>query len=177
MTTKVAPKPRASSLRTVESNNIRCFICLGGIMDFKTQVAGATGLAGLVADALLIVIGSAASVAALDKPLADELTRAIKDGDFECKGGQVLYAHRVPGIKASRVVFVFAAEASVKGLRRAVAAGLAPLKTGGARTLAVATAGFGGLTSAHGQALVMSVVDSLYVYRETKPRRSPSCVR
>jgi leucyl aminopeptidase len=138
-------------------------------MDFKTQVTGASGLAGLASDALLIVLASAAAVAKLDKPLADELGRAIKDGDFECKGGQVLYAHRVTGVKAARVVFAFAGEGTGKPLRRAVAAGLAAIKGGGARALSVAFAGFGALSGAHGQAVVAAVSESLYVYRETKP--------
>ena len=134
-------------------------------MDFKTQtaVAGRTdsGLAGLSADALLVVIGSAAAVAALDKPLADELGRAIKDGDFECKGGQLLYAHRVAGVKAARVVFAFAGDTSPKGLRKAVSAGVAQVKGGGAKGLVLATTGFGALTSAHGQAVVAAVSESL----------------
>ncbi len=142
-------------------------------MDFKTQSAGAglkgEGLAGLATDALLVVIGSAAAVSSLDKPLADEVGRAIKDGDFECKGGQLLYAHRVAGVKAARVVFAFAGDTSPKGLRKAVAAGVAQLKGGGAKALTLATAGFGGLSAAHGQAVAGAVSEALYVYRETKP--------
>ena len=138
-------------------------------MDFKTQAAGTTGLAGLAAEALLIVLASAESVSALDQPLAEELQRAIKDGDFDCKAGRTLYAHRVAGVKASRVVFVFAAGAGAKVFKKSVAAGVALLKGGGARTLTVATAGFGELDAAHGEALVMAVCDSLYLYRETKP--------
>jgi leucyl aminopeptidase len=142
-------------------------------MDFKTQTAGAghtgSGLAGLASDTLVVVLGSAAAVSSLDKPLADELGRAIKDGDFECKGGQMLYAHRVPGVKAARVLFVFAADTSPKGLRKAVGAAVAQLKSGGTKGLAIATAGFGTLTSAHAQAVVAAVSDGVYVYRETKP--------
>ena len=142
-------------------------------MDFKTQLAGAgrtdSGLAGVATDALLVVLGTAAAAATLDKPLADELARAIKDGDFECKGGQLLYAHRVVGVKAGRVLFAFAGDTSAKGLRKAVAAGVAQIKGGGAKALALATGGFGGLTAAHGQAVVAAVSDALYVYRETKP--------
>ena len=51
-------------------------------MDFKTQATTATGLAGIAAEALLIVLGSAASVSTLDQPLAEELHRAIKDCDY-----------------------------------------------------------------------------------------------
>ncbi len=138
-------------------------------MDFKTQSAGAAGLSALASDALLVVLASAAAVTSLDQPLKAELARAIKDGDFECKAGQSLYAHRVAGVKAARVAFVYAADASAKALRKAVTAGLALLKGGGARSLAVATAGFGDLTAAHGEALVAAVTDSVYVYRDTKP--------
>jgi leucyl aminopeptidase len=142
---------------------------LGGIMDFKTQVAGAAGLAGLNAEALLVVLASADAAASLDKPLAVELARAIKDGDFEYKPGQALYAHRVAGVKAARLAFVFAPSADVKGLRKALSAGLVLLKGCGARGLSVAMAGFGELAAAHGEALVMAVSDGLYLYRATKP--------
>ncbi len=138
-------------------------------MDFKTQSTGAAGLADLVTDALLIVLVSTDAASALDKPLANELARAIKDGDFECKAGKTLYAHRVAGVRAARVAFVCAADAAAKGLRKAAGAGLAMLKDGGARSVSVAVVGAGELTAAHGEALVMAAADCLYLYRETKP--------
>ena len=138
-------------------------------MDFKTQVTGAAGLKGLNTDALLVLLASGAAVKTLDKPLADELARAIKEGDFECKPGCVLYAHRVADVKAGRVAFAFAADASAKALRKAALAGLALLKGGGARSLAVAPVGFESLGASHGEALVMAVSESVYLYRETKP--------
>ncbi len=137
-------------------------------MDFKTQSAGAAGLPGLAADALLVVLASADAAAALAKPLADELARALRDGDFACKAGQTLYAHRVPGIKAARVAFAYAGDGGPKAFRKAVTAGLSLLKGGGARTLAVVPAGLV-LTPAHAEGLVMAAADALYVYRETKP--------
>ena len=142
-------------------------------MDFKTQVAGgqpgATGLVAMATEALLIVLASAEAVSTLEQPLAQELQRAIKDGDFDCKAGRTLYAHRVAGVKATRVAFVQAADASPKAFRKAVAAGLGLIKGGGARTLAVAAAGFAELGAGHGEALVMAVCDEVYLYRETKP--------
>ena len=147
-------------------------------MDFKTHLAGATGLAGLATDALLIVLTGADSASALGQPLAQELGRAIKEGDFECKAGQALYAHRVEGVKASRVAFVYAADASAKALYKAAGIGLALLKGGGAQGVAVAVAGPWQLTAAHSEALVMAVTNSLYVYRETKPSApAPSRLR
>ncbi len=138
-------------------------------MDFKTHVTGAGGLAAVTADALLVVVVSQAVPQTLDQPLADVLTLAVKDGDFAFKAGQVLYLHRVAGVKAPRVAFAFAADLSAKGLRKAVANGLALFKGGGARHLALAVAGGMELTAAHGVALVSAVNDGLYVYRLTKP--------
>ena len=169
-------------------------------MDFKTQVLGATGLAGVAADALLVLVAAAAPAstapaspaaksaaepaaetpvdampAGLDKPLADALAAAVKDGDFAFKAGQSLYAHKVAGVKAARVVFAFAGDGSVKAMRKAVALGLVYLKAGGSKQLAVAmvgtvgTAGPAAFTAAHAEALVCAVQDALYVYRDTKP--------
>ena len=138
-------------------------------MDFKTQVAGAGGLAALSADALLIVLGSEAAAAALDAPLAEVLTAALKDGDFACKAGRTLYLHRVAGVKAARVMAVAAADATSGATRKAIAAGLAQLKGGGTQQLAVLLAGDAAPTEAQAEALVAAVSDAVYLYRATKP--------
>ena len=147
-------------------------------MDFKTQVAPAAGLSAIAADGLLVVLATAEAAGQLDKPLAEELARAVRDGDFEFKAGQTLYAHRVAGVKAARVGFAFAAGTGAKALRKAVAAGLGLFKAGGTRTLGVAATGFGGLQAAHAQAVVAAATDSLYLFRETKPSApAPSRLR
>src|SRR3954447_10645759 len=110
MTTSVAPNARASSRRTDESNNILRFPDWTGIMDFKTQVAGAGGLAALPTDALLVVVAGAAVPDALEAPLAAVLNDAVAAGDFAFKPGSVLYAHRVAGVKAGRVAFAAAGD-------------------------------------------------------------------
>ncbi len=138
-------------------------------MDFKTQTAGATGAAGLAVDALLIVLASADAAASLDKALADEIKRSVKDGDFAFKAGQSLYAHRVAGVKAARVAFVFAADATAKGLRKSVASGMGLLKGSGAATVAVSAVGFGELGAAHGEVVASAASEALYLYRATKP--------
>ena len=137
-------------------------------MDFKSQLAGPKGLAGTVADALLVVVAGAELPVELDGALAEALAAAIKQGDFALKAGQTLYAHQLTGVKAARVVFAHAGDGSAKALRKAVTAGLAPIKDGGAASLTVAVAGFT-LTDAHAEALVAAVADTLYVYRHTKP--------
>jgi leucyl aminopeptidase len=138
-------------------------------MDFKTQVAGAAGLAHLTADALLVLVAGTELPAALDGPLADALGAAMKDGDFALKAGQTLYAHHVPGVKAVRVVFAYVADDSAKALRKALGLALVYVKGSGARQLAVALAGGAGWTAARAEALVAAVSDAVYLYRETKP--------
>jgi leucyl aminopeptidase len=143
-------------------------------MDFKTQVAGATGLAGLAADALLVVVAGSAVPADLDSTLAAVLKAAAEAGDFSFKAGSTLYAHQVDGVKAARVAFAASGDASVKGLRKAVSAGVAGLKGGGTKRLLVAVAGFEELGASHGEALVAAVSDAVYVYRATKPSAPPA---
>ena len=149
-------------------------------MDFKTQAVGASGLAGIAADALLVLVtsppdGAAAPALELDKPLADVLAAAVRDGDFAYKAGQSLYVHKVPGVKAGRVVFAFLADRSIKALRKGLSLGLVYLKAGGTRQMAVAVAGGPGLmTAAHAEALAVTVSDAMYVYRVTKPSAPPA---
>jgi len=137
-------------------------------MDFKTQVTGASGLAGVGADALLILVASGAVPEGLDAPLADVLAAAVKEGDFAFKNGQTLYAHRVAGVKAQRVVFAHLADASSKTLRKALSLALAYVKSGGAKNLAVAMSG-GLWSTAQAEALVAAVSEATYLYRHTKP--------
>ncbi|MBZ8141285.1 leucyl aminopeptidase [Rubrivivax gelatinosus] len=139
-------------------------------MDFKTQVAGSAGWGGVSADALLVVLAGASLPQGLPKPFAAVLDSAVEAGDFVFKPGHVFYAHRVPGLKAARLAVVAAGEAaSAKALRKAVAAGVAALKSGGTQDLAIAAVGFEALDASHGEAVVAAVAESLYVYRATKP--------
>ena len=138
-------------------------------MDFKTQVTGAAGLAGMATDALLVLVASSSVPEGLDAPLADVLAAAAKDGDFAFKAGQTLYAYRVGGVKASRVVFAHVGDGTNKPLRKAVAAGLALLKASGAARLTVTMTGGAEWTSAQAETLVTVVCEAVYVYRATKP--------
>jgi leucyl aminopeptidase len=137
-------------------------------MDFKSQVTSPKGLSAAVADALLVVVAGPELPVDMDGVLAAALAAAIKQGDFTLKAGQLLYAHGLTGVKATRVVFAHGGDGSAKSLRKAVAAGLAPIKAGGASNLSVGVAG-ATLTDAHAEALVAAVTDTLYVYRHTKP--------
>jgi leucyl aminopeptidase len=143
-------------------------------MDFKTQVAPASGLGAVVADALLVVVAGSVVPADLDQSLASVLAAAVGNGDFACKAGSTLYVHGVHGAKVARVVFSATGDWSPKAFRKAVAAGVGVLKGGGAARVAVAVAGSAELGAEHGEALVGAVSDTLYVYRATKPSAPPA---
>jgi leucyl aminopeptidase len=138
-------------------------------MDFRLQTLAAGGLAGVAADALLVVVVGDAVPASLDAPLAGALKDAVAQGDLALKAGKSLYLHRVAGVKAARVAVSVAGDASAKAFKSALAAGLGAVKGLGVRHLAVAVAGAGALTDAHAEVLVAAVNDAVYVYRATKP--------
>ena len=138
-------------------------------MDFRTQTLAAGGLAGVAADALLVVAIGDNAQASLDAPLAAALKDAVAQGDLALKGGRSLYLHRVPGVKA-RVVLAVAGDASAKAVKAAVAAGVGAVKGLGVKHLAIATAGQAlMLDETHAEAIVAAVSESLYQYRATKP--------
>jgi leucyl aminopeptidase len=139
-------------------------------MDFDILVPGKAGLGGIDADALLVLVVGEKPPAALVGPLASLLATAASQGDFAFKAGQALYAHQVAGVKARRVLFVWAADAGAKALRKAMAAGVAQVKGGGARHLAVAVVGTEATIDAAGaEALVQAASDAVYTFRATKP--------
>ncbi len=141
-------------------------------MDFKTIAAPKEGLSALAADALLVVIGTTLP-ADLDAALGTALKAAVDGGDLALKPGQAIYLHRVAGVKAARVAVAVAADASPAAWRKALAAGLALLKGGGAKQLAVASCGMGALTAEHAEALAVVATDATYLYRRTKPSAPP----
>jgi leucyl aminopeptidase len=138
-------------------------------MDFKTLVPGAGGAAAVAADALLVVVSGDAVPAALPKALAAACQRAADAGDFAFKNGRTAFLTDVSGVKAPRVVFAHAADGTAAAFRKAVAAGVALIKTGGAAHLAIVSAGAAEPDAATAEALVAAVADAVYVYRATKP--------
>src|SRR5665647_3224944 len=103
-TTKVAPKLRASSLRTEEWNNIDANIAGAKhrIMDFELKTLSLAGAAGEKCDALVLLVGESF------KPGKDMLSKlagdALKARDLETKPGKLLQAYRSEGIAAGRVI-------------------------------------------------------------------------
>jgi len=140
-------------------------------MDFNALTPGKAGWAGVAADALMVVVVGE-TVPAVPAPLAAALGSAIADGDFALKEGRTLTLRGLAGVKAPRVVFTWAADASAKALRKAVAAGVAQIKVGGTKHLALGVAVGGELGAAHAEAVVAALADGTYLYRATKPSAS-----
>jgi leucyl aminopeptidase len=138
-------------------------------MDFRHRISAPETLAGLICDALVLVVTGEAVDPTLDAPLAAALGDAIAQGDITLKAGKCIYLHRPAAIRAPRVVFAAAGAASAKAFKAAVASGIGLVKGMGARHVAVGYAGTGAMTDAHAEALVAAVGDATYIYRHTKP--------
>ncbi|MFZ9430065.1 MAG: leucyl aminopeptidase [Burkholderiaceae bacterium] len=138
-------------------------------MDFKSVALGTAGLAGLGADALMVVVAGTTMPGDVEASVATVLRDAVKSGDLELKAGRCLYVHRPTGLKAQRLIFAVAADDAAKSFKAAVSAGLAAVKGLGVTHLAVAQVGSSRLTESHAEALAMAVSDSVYLYRHTKP--------
>ena len=139
-------------------------------MDFKIQTAELDALAGVGADALIVVLGGEALPQGLDAVVARHAQAAIKLGDFALKAGQALTLTHADGVKAPRLVLAASGKTTLAAARAALAAGLAQIKSRGAVSAAVAFAGFGDeLTESLAEQTALAGSEAVYVYRHTKP--------
>ena len=138
-------------------------------MDFRTQAASVDALAGVAADALIVVIAGDALPANFDKGLRALAADAVKLGDFEFKAGKTLSLLRPAGVKAPRVVFAASGKSTLKAARSAFQAALGQLKGRGAAHAAVVFTGFDAPTESLAEQFVLAAQDASYVYRHTKP--------
>src|SRR6516165_6584518 len=138
-------------------------------MDFRHQIAAPDALAGVAADALVVVIAGDEVDASLDGAVAALVKDAVSHGDSQFKAGRTLYLHRPQGLKAARLVVAAAGAGTVKAFRSAVANALSALKGGGARSVAVSMGQAGEVTGQHAEALTAAASECVYLYRQTKP--------
>jgi len=143
-------------------------------MDFRHQLTTVAAVASVDADALLVVVVGSKMPGDLPAALARTLQNVVKQGDFALEGGRVLYVGHVSGVKAPRVAFAFAGDATPRVVKGAFTLGLAQLKGLGGKHLAVWLAGGGTLNESHAEALATAVGDATYLYRHTKPSAGPA---
>ena len=137
-------------------------------MNVQAIAVGDTDLAGVDADALVLVTSAAHKARANGTAAEQLLAAAVKSGDLALKGGQCLYLHAPAGLKARRLVLAVARDDSAKAFRQALLAALAALKGRTLKSLAVATLGLP-VESAHAEMLCLALEQTHYVYTHTKP--------
>jgi leucyl aminopeptidase len=142
-------------------------------MDFQTVTPASSGLAGVAADALIVVLPAAGDLPALGAPLDALVAAVVKSGDLERKAGKTLYLPRVDGLKAGRVLLAVGRDATAKGVKAAVSAALGQLKGGPAKHVAVLVAG-AEIDGSHAEAVAIAAGDAAYHYTHTKPSAGPA---
>ena len=90
-------------------------------MDFQTLTLPDSGVTGVNADALVVVLPAAGDLPAFGGVVDEAIADAIKGGDLERKAGKSLYLPRLAGTKAGRVLLAVARDASPKAFKAAVA--------------------------------------------------------
>ncbi|MCU0969299.1 MAG: leucyl aminopeptidase [Rubrivivax sp.] len=138
-------------------------------MDFRTIPPGAGGLAAMATDALLVVLAGTSRPDGLDTALATLLDAVVEAGDFEFKAGSTVVLHRPAGVAAARVVFVAMPAATAAAWRKAVHAGVAAIRSGGAKSVVIGSVGGAAIDDVLAEATVAAVHDATYTYRRTKP--------
>lgn len=97
-------------------------------MNFELQSLSLSQAANLAADALILLWPDNAVAAKPSQTAADPLSHWVHEvlaaKDLEEGAGQCLPAHRLPGVKARRVVLVRTGDSSAPQVRKAVAAAM-----------------------------------------------------
>ncbi len=138
-------------------------------MDFRTQSASLDTLAGITADALVLLLAGDTLPAGLDAAVAAAIKDAIKLGDFELKSGKTLVLQRATGVKAPRLVLAAVGKPTLKAARAAALAALTLVKGRNAAHAALAFAGFDDLGDSLIEQAVLAATEAVYLYRHTKP--------
>ena len=105
-------------------------------MDFQTLALPEAGVAGVNADALIVVLPATGDLPKFGGAIDAAFDDAIKGGDLERKGGKSVYLPRLAGVKAGRVVLAVARDSSAKAFKAAVASALATVKASPAKHVA-----------------------------------------
>ena len=83
-------------------------------MDFQTLALPEAGVAGINADALIVVLPATGDLPSFGGVVDAALADALKGGDLERKAGRSVYLPRLAGAKAGRVVLAVARDNSAK---------------------------------------------------------------
>ncbi|MEZ5608178.1 MAG: leucyl aminopeptidase [Burkholderiaceae bacterium] len=114
--------------------------------------------------ALLVLVAD--GFAAADDALSAWIARACASGDFKTEAGQLLSSYGAAGLAAERLVLAGIGDGSPARVRKAVAAGMAALRSGGATALTVCFAEAPVPGAVH--AATLALFETSYRYEATK---------
>jgi leucyl aminopeptidase len=142
-------------------------------MDARTLTLTLDELVAHSVDALVLLLPTDASFWQLPPAMESLVRDVIEQGDLELKAGRTFQLYRPLGLGATRLV-VSVVDAkdglpAAAALRRGTSAVMGLLKSSGAQQAALAWGGLGDLDAASAEAAALVAMESLYVYRHTKP--------
>ena len=135
-------------------------------MNFELKKLDLAAAANEKCDALLVLVSG--DTCAGKDALSVLVNQALKAGDLETKAGKLLQVYQASGLACTRAVLLGAGDGSARQLRQAVAAGVAALKSGAVKRLAVC------FTQAPEddavRAALLGISEASYVYTTTKSK-------
>ena len=139
-------------------------------MDFELRSLTLPAAAEAELDALIVPWPDGVEAGAGDGALVAWIAQALHDGDLGAEAGQWLAAHRLPGVRARRVVLVRAGDGGARRMRQAVAAGWSALQGGALRTLGLVLPR---ADEAVVTAAVLAIAEASYRYTTTLSQPKP----
>ena len=135
-------------------------------MNFELKTLSLAAAAKFSSEVLIVLISDLFQAG--KDPLSSLIEKALKAKDFSSKSGKVLQAYAVPGVSASKVVFLGVGAAKALDVKSAMAGLTASLRASETKKLTVVSAE---PVSAQGlQALMLALAESTYVYGTTKSK-------
>jgi len=135
-------------------------------MNFELKKLDLAAAANEKCDALLVLVSG--DTCAGKDALSVLVNQALKAGDLETKAGKLLQVYQGSGLACTRTVLLGAGDGSARQVRQAVAAGVAALKSGAVKRLAVC------FTQAPEddavRAALLGISEASYVYTTTKSK-------
>jgi leucyl aminopeptidase len=140
-------------------------------MDFELKTLTRARLCVEKCDALIVLVAQEAQdSAAVDDPVSQFVSVALKEGDFEAKAGKLLSGYRMAGVVARRVVLAGAGDGSAKSVRTAVLSAVGALKNGNLKRIVITLGAMNSPVRDAVQASVIACGDAAYAYSTTKSR-------
>jgi leucyl aminopeptidase len=135
-------------------------------MNFELKALGLAAAVNEKCDAMVLLVPQ--DLQPGQDALSQLIAHALKAGDLEAKAGKILLAYRAQGVTCARVVLAHVGDGTAKSVRQAVAAGVASIKSGPAKSLSIVFAQTPPVGAV--RAAVLAAAEASYVYTSTKSK-------